>query len=423
MMKMKKKILILIITIFTIINVFSAAFLFFDLFALNAPETTVTIEITDINSIEAIVETTIEMYNSNNYEIIVKDLKLITKAADGKKVAEMEIDGGSISSNEKKTFIRSFGVKFNGDNPEKLETTISGNIGIKSGFIEKTIPISINIVTNLGDIITNLALPTASIHLDFGEIDQECINITMLAEMYNPNDFDIGIEDIEITMTTESGESVGNFDLEGGVLSSNSYLNLNGSGIVTIQTLNAESVIMNMSANVSGKIAGFTKSLPFNIVATIGVPDLKELLPSKLPTEVVLRLDSRVALKGLIADITLETHNPNRIDLVAKDINFAIYRVDRDSRRIIGECGIDEGVIKSEDITILSGELVIPYTKLFIPLPGEKIIPDWLEVVVTANVTIKGLNNYIWVGVIGQQDFHPFRIDKVYTSTEIVYED
>ncbi|HIH00032.1 MAG TPA: hypothetical protein HA258_05560 [Thermoplasmata archaeon] len=48
--------------------------------------------------------------------------------------------------------------------------------------------------------------------------------------------------------------------------------------------------------------------------------------------------------------------------------------------------------------------MFIPLTQ-FRPRLGEHFIPDQLQVVLRSNVTIQGLNQTIWIGVIGYQDF------------------
>jgi hypothetical protein len=173
--------------------------------------------------------------------------------------------------------------------------------------------------------------------------------------------------------------------------------------------LNAKQILASIEANVDETIAGYTKTLPLGLKATIGVPELKTLLPSILPTEAILRSDFRLSLRGLVSDITLETHNPNNMELLAKDITISVYRIDSNTRKLLGECSIPDSLIEAEGTTIINGELVIPYLEL-LPPAGGKLIPDYMEVDVMANVTIKGLETYVWVGVIAHQDVHPFRI-------------
>jgi len=415
---MKKKIiiLILVIAIVTILNVVSAAFLYFDIQAMEAPDATLRVELVKMNSTEAVIRTTIDIRNPNNFDIITKDIGLVTKASNGENIAEATLKGGVIGHHKNETFTKTFTINFKGNNPETLETKLTGTAGIKSGFIQKTLTFSVKLITTMDSIITNILLPNINIHIDFGELSQKSVNVTTVLEAYNPNPFDMNIRDVTINMTTEKGQDIGYFNLTGGVLAAESSLNLSGKGTITIETLNAKTILASMDAIVDETIAGYTKSLPVHIEATVGVPDLKTLLPSKLPTEASLRSDFRASLRGMVSVITIEIRNPNKVELEAKDITITTYRIDSNTKRLLGECSIPDTIIKADNTTSIESELVIPYLKLFVPPPGGKFIPDWIEVDVRANVTIKGLINYIWGGIVAYQDFHPFRIDKVYTS-------
>ena len=409
---MKKKLLVLIVVMITIINVFSIAILYFDYQGLDAPETIVKIEIIEMSPNNAIIQTTLEIYNPNGNELITKDFKLITKTPDGTVVIETEIGGGSIPSHEEVTFIKAIEVNFSGSSPETLETKITGTVGIKSGIIDKSLPISVKIITVLGDVVKNFVVPTANINIKFGEISQQKINISLGIEASNPNSFDLRLEDISIEMINETGGNVGEFLFNDVVLAANSKINLTCNGSIMIEALNAKFIEVNMSAKAAVKIAGFEQSLPIYVNANIKVPDLKDIMSSKVSTDAILKSDFRFTLRGLTIYIDLRVKNPNKVDIVGKDITFSIYRLDRATKALLGDCSLGAGVIEAEDVTVFSGELIIPYRKLFIPPAGGRIIPDYLEIDVKANLTIKGLNSYFWVGVIAYQDLHPFRIDK-----------
>ena len=409
MMKKKTIIFIVIIAIVTILNVISAAFLYFDVNAMEAPDATIKVELVSMNSTEALIKTTIEIRNPNNFDIITKDIGLVTKASNGESIAEASLKGGTIGPHENETFTKTISINFKGNNPETLETRLTGTAGIKSGFIQKTLTFSANIITTMDSIINDLLLPNINVHVDFGELGQKSVNVTAVLETYNPNSFDMTIKDVVINMTTEKGENVGEFSLSGGALAAKSFLNLSGNGTIKIEVLNAKQILASIDANVDETIAGYTKTLPLSLKATVGVPDLKTLLPSTLPTEAILRSDFRISLRGLVSAITVEAHNPNNIELLAKDITISVYRIDGDTRKLLGECSIPDSTIKAEDTTIINGELVIPYSKLLIPPAGGRFLPDWIEIDALANMTIKGLDTYVWVGIIAHQDMHPFR--------------
>ena len=279
---------------------------------------------------------------------------------------------------------------------------------MKSGFVEKIIPLSVKVITNLGNIIETIAAPSANIRINFGEISQQEINITMEIHMFNPNSFELRLEDFIVDINSQTGKNIGKFVFSGEILAPNSQCKITGNGTINIEALNYDFIFLNLSGSAFAKIAGFEKIIPVNINATIKIPDLKEILPSIIPTDGMIISDYRVSLKGLVSVITLKIINPNKIEFAAKDITFTTYRIDKNSKILLSSCSLEGGIIKAEGETIFKGELITPYTKLFIPPSGGRFIPDYLEINVRANVTILGLNSYFWVGVIALQDMHPF---------------
>ena len=136
---MKKKIVYILLGLVTIINIVAAAFIFIDIQILAAPETTVNIDIIEINSNEMSVQTTLEIYNPNSFEIVTKDFEIVTTTPSGEKVIYTKIEGGGLPPNEKTTFSDTFLIEFKGNSPGLLNTRVSGIIGMKTGFMEKTI--------------------------------------------------------------------------------------------------------------------------------------------------------------------------------------------------------------------------------------------------------------------------------------------
>ncbi len=100
-------------------------------------------------------------------------------------------------------------VDFDGYHPDVLTTKITGTIGAHLGIIQKTIPLNIIIVTAVEDIIRNIAPPIIHIQVDFDEITQEQINITGIVEAYNPNTFDLYMDNASINVETETGKNGG----------------------------------------------------------------------------------------------------------------------------------------------------------------------------------------------------------------------
>jgi LEA14-like dessication related protein len=405
---MRKKIINLILVMITIINIIAATFIFFDIQILQAPETTISIDIIEINSDEAIIQTTIDIDNPNSFKIITKDLEIVIITPDGDQIAHMKIDGGHVPPNEKKTFTETFVIDFNDNSPGLLTTRLTGKLGMKTGFIQKTILLAINVVTSVEDVIKQLAPPIINIKTDFREMTQERINISGVIDVYNPNTFDISIENISLEIKTDTGKNVGNLVVDKGTIIAKSSLKLNAGGEILLESLNAETLTINMSAIATAKIADFNKSLPLYVEVEMEVPDLETLLSPDPPLGVIIKTDFKASIKGLIIKLLLEVHNPSKIVLVGEDILVSIYSVNKEEKRLISKCDLEEGIIKAESVTFLRGEMIVPYFKL-LPQKGEKIIPDGILVMVRGKAAIQGINQSIWLEVGGYQDLRPFR--------------
>ncbi|MCK4365944.1 MAG: hypothetical protein KAW45_07825, partial [Thermoplasmatales archaeon] len=134
---MKKRTVTLILVIVTIINIIAGAFIFINIQVMQAPETTVKIDVLEINADEVVVQTTIDIYNPNGFDMIMKDFELITTAESGEKVSHTKIDGGIISANEETTFTDTMVMDLKGNNPGLLKTKLTGTVGMNIIFIEK----------------------------------------------------------------------------------------------------------------------------------------------------------------------------------------------------------------------------------------------------------------------------------------------
>lgn len=405
---MRKKIIILLLAVVTIINIITAAFIFFDIQIMQTPEVVIEIEVVEVTSEEAILHTIIEINNPNDFEIVAKNLEIVTTTPNGYVVTRALIEGGTINSHEKKIFTKDVIISFDGHRPELLTTKITGEVGANLWFIKKTIPLNIGVITSIENLIDELATPNVDITVDFAELTTKGINITALMDVYNPNSFDIFVRDVSVDIVTGEGKKIGNVDvIGGGVVAAKDYLQINSSGNILFEALNAEILVINMSGVAGAKIAGFEKNLSFNIQTKIIVPDLEEIILSKdKPTILSIRLDEKFTLKGFVFYVGIEIDNSYKVDLILKDMIFSIYTVVDDTLHLISETDkIDEILVKAGTSELSSCEILIPFSKILTIFWST----DSIMVSARGNVTIKGVNQSIFIEIRGYQSIHPFR--------------
>ncbi|MDH7517132.1 MAG: LEA type 2 family protein [Candidatus Thermoplasmatota archaeon] len=405
---MNKKLIIVLLTIITLINILAAVILFTDIQLLEMPETTIRVEITEITPNEAIIQATINMNNPNAFEVTAKNLEIITLTPEGNKVVTMLLEGGIIPANGNKTFESYAYAKFDNNSPKLLTSKLTGRIGIKIGFIQKTIPLSINIITSLEEIIKKLAAPNIKIKAEFGELTQKGLNLTGTIEAYNPNSFDIIINNISATVTTDTGKNVGNLEIKNGILEPQKSIELESNGTILLEALNYKTITINVSGRAGARIAGINETIPISVEAEIKVPDIGKLLSPDVPLDIIISGDYKFTLKGLMDNITLEINNPNKIDLEARNITVTFFYLNNGEKTFLVETSLGEGIIKAQSKKDFNKQITIPYSKVF-PMVGGRLLPDEMLITVRANLTISGINQAIWVGVTGCQDFRFFK--------------
>jgi LEA14-like dessication related protein len=399
-----KKIIVIILVSATILNIVAGAFIFFDIKTMNLPETTLTLELVDLNANEAVLQTTLFVNNPNSFSIFLQNLTIITVTDNGEVINHLFMDGGETYAHENRTFTYAATIRFNGTIPNQLTSRITGTVGVMFlGLIKKTLPLKFTMVTSLSNIITQFTLPQIHLAGNFSEITQEGVNFTGNIEITNPYSFDMAIENISVTVETETGMQVGTVTVQGKTIPAKTSQQQTGSGQLLLKALDAKTLRMTVHGEVIVLIAGIKKSMNFSVEADIIPPHLEQLL-SDLPTDASLTGKYKLTLGGLLDQITLEIINPNKLTFHANDITVHIYRVDRDKQRLMCNGTIPDGVITSQNTTILQGDMLIPYSQL-LPHLGERLFADRLQVIVRTNITIQGLNQTIWVGMTGYQDF------------------
>ncbi len=402
-----KKIIVIILVAATILNIVAGAFLFLDIQQMDIPEMALTLELINITADEAVLQTTLSINNHNSFPIILQNLTMITIDETGETINHLTIPGGETKAQENRTFTTTASIRFNGSLPNHLTSRLTGTFGtVFFGIIKKTFPLKFSIVTSLNNILEQFMLPQIHLAANFSDITQEGINFTGIIEITNPNTIGIAIENLSANMKTETGIHVGSVNIQGETIPAKTTKQLTGSGWILLKALDAESLQMTLTGDFIIYVAGIRKPMNLSVEADIIPPSLERLL-SDLPTEASLTGDYTYTLKdGLHDTVTFTIKNPNKITLLATDITVQIFRVDGTKTRMISNGTLPDGLITPQSTTELQGDMFIPLTQLW-PRRGERFIPDQLQVILRSNVTIQGLNQTIWIGVNGYQDF-PF---------------
>jgi len=401
---MKKKIKIILIIIVTIIYIIIGGFLFLNIQLLDSPQIIINIEVAEINSENAILQTKIDIDNPNDFEIVVKNLLIVTTTPDGYEVARSLINGGEIGPKQNKTFTKEIIIAFDGHSPEQLTSKITGEIGVNILFTQKTIPLNIGIVTSLEHLINDLAAPSLNVTVEVVDIKTEGIEINATIDIYNSNNFEIYIKDISNDIETKTGKKIGNINVIGANIPGKGSLQIKGNGSMLLEAFNEKIIYLNLSGTVGTIIAGFEKNLSIDIKNKILIPDIEELIFSKdKPTILSIKIKGKFTLRGYLFEIIMEVDNTYKVDLIFRNITSEIYLVNNNDYIFIGKCeNIDDIIVKSGESDISKCEILVPYSKL-LPLIRST---EWVMNAVSSEISILGVNQSIFFEIRGYQDFN-----------------
>jgi len=398
---------LLISMIFIIILFIIILFIFFNIQLLKSPEIIIKIEVSEINSKEAIIITILNIDNPNSFDINIKKLKVEMLTPEGYKIAQTSIKGGKIPSYKSNIFTNDILVLFNGHTPELITIKITGEVSASILLFEKSIPLNIGIITNIEDFLNKISAPSLSVTVESVDLTKGGLDITSSIEIFNPNTFDIYVDDIYVGIKSETGKNLGNAVLEGGVVPAKELLSIKAEISLLFEALNFKILKLNISGDAGVKIAGFDKKIPFNILTKIVVPDLEEILLSKnSPTLISIKLDEKFTLKGILFYVTLEVFNSYNVDLVLRNVTIGIYSVINDKNFLIGENKeITDIVSKVGTSGYLTCKILVPYSKILNNIGSL----DWIMASGSGRVSIEGINQSAFLEIRGYHSLHPFR--------------
>jgi len=409
---MKRKIIAIILALFFVINIVAAALIFVDIQVLTFPQTTIRVNVIEINSDEIIIQHDLQLYNPNSFEMIIKDFQIVATTTTGDEVTNLTIDGGSIPGQSHRNFTGSDRITMKGNLSGMLSSKITGIVGFNLlGIIKKTIPLELTVLTSLKEALKKISIPTITIRAEFGTITRTAINLTTEIDVSNPNPFGMFIKNFILNITTETGKNVGHFIISGSQIPPENSVTLHGYGTVIIQALNAKKLLINLHAEAGANVAGINKSLPISSDIELAIPDLNQFIPADKPLELELKPDLQRVRGGLKSNMTLEVINPTNIPLVASEIFVIYYGYKNNKKYFVAEGSLGSGELIPEATTFFHGEAVLLYSKL-INFTGRGFMPDMIFAQIRAKISLSGVNLSISVALGSYIDLQPLRPSK-----------
>lgn len=408
-MATKKKIFAIILVILFLINIVAAAFIFIDIQVLAFPKMTVRVDIIEINTDEIIIHHDLQLYNPNSFEMILKDFHIVATTTAGEEVANLTIAGGSVPGQSHQSYAADDRVIMKGNLSGLLSSTITGVVGVNIfGIITKTIPLEMTVLISLKEALKKVSLPGITFHAEFGNITRSAVNLTTTIDVSNQNPFGMFVKNFILDITTETGDTVGNFVIPGAHIPAESTVTIRGSGSVLIKALNAKKLFIALHADAGATIAGLNKSLPISAQVEIVIPNLEEFVPPDKPLELSLDIDLSRARRGLNGNMTLEVINPTKIPFIVTDLVVMYYGVKNNQKYFVAEGPLGTGELVPGSTTYFHGEMMLYYSKLF-NFSGRGFLPDKVFAQLRAKISLPGVTIYIPVAIGSYIDFHLLR--------------
>jgi len=406
---MKKTIIAITLALLLIINIVAAGLIFIDIQVMTFPQTTIRIDIIEINSDEILIHHNLQLYNPNSFEVILQNFQIIATTTTGEEVTNITLDGGSIPGQSNRSFTANDRITMKGNLSELLTSKITGIVGVNLfGIIKKTIPLEVTVLTSLKEALEKISLPTILVRTEFENITRDGLKLMVGIDVTNSNPFYFFINNFIFNITTETGKNVGNFIIPGSQIPAETSVTLHGSGSVMIEALDAKKLLINLQAEVGVNVAGTTKSLPLSSEIEITIPDLNEFVPLDKYLELELKPDLQLAQGGLKSNMTLEAINPTKIPFYLSDIVVIYYGVTNNQKYYITEASLGSGEYVPEATTFFYGETVLLYSKL-INLDEKQILPDWIFAQLKVNVSLSGTHLSVPISIGTYIDLQPLR--------------
>jgi LEA14-like dessication related protein len=403
-----KKILVIIVSALIIINVIAGAFLFLDIQILKAPLIHVDIDPIELTPDQMLLEARIYITNPNSFDISVENFKVISTTSDGYEIGQFSIAGGSIPPNTNKTFTATDQLGFSGHDYTLIKNRITLDIGITVlGIIKKTIPFEMTVDASLANITNNIQIPIMHLQATIDDITRDGVHFSGTLDAYNPNSFDIFIENLSLNMQTEKNVDVGTVNLTGGTIKPEESLTIDVKGILLFKALDAQKILMNLSGQAGIQAAGIKKSVPFSVDIEFIVPDPTTLLSLNETFHFILSGDFKLRARGILCTIDFAIFNPSKIPLDARDLICSIYRFDNNKTLLLGSQNMSQCTIEPKNEVCLSTEILLPYSKILFS-GTHHILPDWFILTIKGNFSISGVNRSVPIAITGNLSPHFF---------------
>ncbi len=401
-----KKLLSIILIAAIVLNVLFGALLVLDIRVFETPEISAEIDFLAYNTTALSLKTNLTIFNPNPFSMDIEEFSILTTTPDGFEISTITLKGGEVKSGETLSIVSFDDLSFPNIELVPLTHQISGVASVRfAGFITKSLPIKIDILTNFQNVLDNITVPIISLETNLTEINHDGVAYTGIIHITNPNSFAMSITEFDLAISNDLGSSVGHIDLEDITVDANGQTNTTVSGNLDFVALNADKLSFALTGLAGLTIGGINQSISFETEISLNIPEIDSLLNLHDDLEIVLSLDFRLGLLGLNNKVGFSIHNPTTIPLVLDDLVCTIYRVDGDAQTFIIDGPLSSCNVNPDETKCLSTELFINYVD-FLTLGSGQLFPDAVKLNIHGYVGVKDVDQRLPISVSGIFDLN-----------------
>jgi len=266
------------------------------------------------------------------------------------------------------------------------------------GFVEKT--------------VENITIPEISVETEFEKLTEEGLEFSVSINIVNPNNFELKIDEFSLVAITDKNNNVGSFLISGGTVKPETSSTFKSKGVIIFEVFDAEVLIFSVDGNVTVKFGDFDKTLSLSTDIQVPIPAISDFVFQNEAVDLEISLQFKLRFKGILAIASFKIINPSEITLVGKNLVYRIYRLDDNTKTLIGEQDMVPSEISPKTDLYVNTEVLISYRKFFFSA-GLKFLPDWIILRIDGDILIAGTKQVIPISVQGYLDPHLIRtIDK-----------
>lgn len=383
------KLFTIIVVLLFLINIISLSFILLDFRVIKSPETIVEVNIKNITENKIIIETIITISNPNVFDFSIKDLKISTYTDKGFEVGSLKIKGGDISSSQSKVFSTTDSFSFNGHDFKNLRTKIDGDVGVKIfSLFEKNIPLDITVLTSVEKIFDDLKSPVVNLDVVFEELNYNGINFTSKINFYNPNNFEMYVDNLSIKIENIHGQ-VGILNIDSDKIKSNGFSIIKSSGSISYDAIDSGKLFLNLTGKAGVRAGGIEQHLDVFAFSSVEMPKISDFIFQNEQIEFILPVQFNFKALGVESSIGFSMYNPSQIELIGENLVCRIYRLDGEDKHLLAEKNMASCEFKPRQRVCVQTKLLVPYWKFFTTGSGQ-IIPDSLILGIEGDLSIYG---------------------------------